>query len=238
MSATQNVGYLKCRRLQQNVSYSKCRRLQQNVSYSKCRRPNFLLFGLGGLSTLLSFSVRLKFSFYSFWRCCSSTSWSSSGICSQTCPAYMGGMSAVLARLLVLARHDENMPKCRHPRWNVGAYAECRRLLTFWPFFWEFSPAFRGRLLGSYHSDQRAVKRKYVPFGLLFQISPLGTLWAWPERLHVNKKAGQSPFPRLKKSSSAHRCPTTPIQICICSQKLSESSSITFKSLNRDLLTF
>jgi hypothetical protein len=37
MSATQNVGYLKCRRLQQNVSYSKCRRLQQNVSYSKCR---------------------------------------------------------------------------------------------------------------------------------------------------------------------------------------------------------
>jgi len=134
----------------------------------------------------------------SFWRCCSSTFRSSSGICSQTCPAYMGAMPAVLARLLVLARPVQNMPKCRHP-------AECRRLLTFWPFFWEFSPAFRGRLLGSYHSDQRAVKRKYAPFGLLFQISPLGTLWACPERLHVNKKAGQSPFPRPKKSSSASR---------------------------------
>jgi len=105
-------------------------------------------------------------------------------------------------------------------------------------FLENFSPAFRGRLLGSYHSDQRAVKSKNAPFGLLFQISPLGTLWACPERLHVNKKAGQSPFPRPKKSISAPRGPTIPLQVCICSQKLSESSSITFKSLNRGLLAF
>jgi hypothetical protein len=32
----------------------------------------------------------------------------------------MGGVSAVLARLVVLARHDENLPKCRHPMQNVG----------------------------------------------------------------------------------------------------------------------
>ena len=167
----------------------------------------------------------------SFWRCCSSTSWSSSGICSQTCPAYMGAMPAVLARLLVLARPVQNMPKCRHP-------AECRRCWHFGPFSENFSPAFRGRLLGSYHSDQRAVKSKNAPFGLLFQISPLGTLWACPERLHVNKKAGQPPFPRPKKSISAPRGPTIPLQVCICSQKLSESSSITFKSPNRGLLAF
>jgi len=45
-----------------------------------------------------------------------------------TCPAYMGAMPAVLARLLVLARPVQNMPKCRR-------MAECRRPLTFWPFF-------------------------------------------------------------------------------------------------------
>jgi len=32
----------------------------------------------------------------------------------------MGAMSAVLARLLVLARPVQNMPKCRRPMWNVG----------------------------------------------------------------------------------------------------------------------
>jgi hypothetical protein len=104
------------------------------------RRPNFLLFGLGGLSTLLSFSVRLKFSFYlSYssclsWRCCSSTFLSSSGICSQIRSVYMGGVSAVLARLVVLARHDENLSKCRRPRWNVGTLCRMSRPPTFWPF--------------------------------------------------------------------------------------------------------
>jgi len=66
----------------------------------------------------------------SFWRCCSSTFWSSSGISSQIRSAYMGGVSAVLARLVVLARHDENLSKCRHPM-------ECRQLPTFWPFLRE-----------------------------------------------------------------------------------------------------
>jgi hypothetical protein len=217
----------------QSKSYITC--AYRNVSaYKSACAYNLTIWARRALHSALLHSqaeVLVLILVLSFWRCCSSTFRSSSGICSQTCPAYMGAMPAVLARLLVLARPVQNMPKCRHP-------AECRRLLTFWPFFWEFSPAFRGRLLGSYHSDQRAVKRKNVPFGLLFQISPLGASWACPERPHVNKKAGQSPFPRLKKSSSAHRCPTTPIQICICSQKLSESSSITFKSLNRGHLAF
>jgi len=213
----------------------KCQRIQ------KCMRIQFKV----GVQTLTIWARRALHSalllsqaevlvlilVLSFWRCCSSTFWSSSGICSQTCPAYMGAMPAVLARLLVLARPVQNMPKCRR-------LAECRRCWHFGPFSWEFSPAFRGRLLGSYHSDQRAVKSKNAPFGLLFQISPLGTLWACPERLHVNKKAGQSPFPRPKKSISAPRGPTIPLQVCICSQKLSESSSITFKSLNRGLLAF
>ena len=66
----------------------------------------------------------------SFWRCCSSTFWSSSGISSQIRSAYMGGVSAVLARLVVPARHDENLSKCRHP-------TECRRPPTFWPFLRE-----------------------------------------------------------------------------------------------------
>ena len=214
----------------------------------KCRRPTIEV-GVQSLTIWarqslhsVSYSVRLKVSVSSMKisvplkssplrRCCLVSMQSPTRICSQTCPAYMGAMSAVLARLLVLARPVQNMPKCRHP-------AECRRCWHFGPFSENFSPAFRGRLLGSYHSDQRAVKSKNAPFGLLFQISPLGTLWACPERLHVNKKAGQPPFPRPKKSISAPRGPTIPLQVCICSQKLSESSSITFKSPNRGLLAF
>ena len=148
---TQNVGvYTKCQLLKmlalKNYSKfkSKCAYINHSKSYYTCAfinvsayknttkmhahrkmsAPKLLLFGLGGLSTLLSFSVRLKFS---FWRCCSSTFWSSSGICSQIRSAYMGGVSAVLARLVVPARHDENLSKCRHP-------TECRRPPTFWPF--------------------------------------------------------------------------------------------------------
>ena len=51
--------------------------------------------------------------------------------------------------------------------------------LSKYPRFREFSPIFRGRLLSS---NQRAVKEKVVHFGLLFQMSPLGTSWAWPSR--------------------------------------------------------
>jgi hypothetical protein len=115
----------------------KCRRIPKHSlspilhAHTEMSASKLLLLGLGGLSTLLSFPTRLKISFlFSFWRCCSSTFWSSSGISSQIRPAYMGGVSAVLARLVVLARHDENLPKCRHPM-------ECRRLPTFWPFLRE-----------------------------------------------------------------------------------------------------
>ena len=124
----------KCQLLKMSAPIAKCRRPKMSAPIAKCQRPNFLLFGLGGLSTLLSFSVRLKFSFYSFysfysfWRCCSSTFWSSSGICSQIRSAYMGGISAVLARLVVPARPVKNVPKCPRP-------SKCWRPPTFWPFF-------------------------------------------------------------------------------------------------------
>ena len=47
------------------------------------------------------------------------------------------------------------------------------------------------------------------------------------------KKAGQTPFSRVKKSISAPKCPTISPQVCTWSQKLSESSCITFKSIDR-----
>ena len=194
-----------------------------------------LLLGLGGLSTLLSFSARLKISFL--------FSFSPSEGVAPPPPGPQVGSVHRPAQLIwapclpywhgCLYWHDLSKT-CQ----NVGAWQNVGARWHFGPFSENFSPAFRGRLLGSYHSDQRAVKSKNAPFGLLFQISPLGTLWACPERLHVNKKAGQSPFPRPKKSISAPRGPTIPLQVCICSQKLSESSSITFKSLNRGLLAF
>jgi len=203
-------------------------------AHTKVHAHTILLFGLGGLSTLLSFTARLKFSFlFSFSP--------SEGVA----PPPSGPQVGSVHKLLSL--YGRRVLPYWHGWWywhamtktcqNVGTL-ECRRCWHFGPFSENFSPAFRGRLLGSYHSDQRAVKSKNAPFGLLFQISPLGTLWACPERLHVNKKAGQSPFPRPKKSISAPRGPTIPLQVCICSQKLSESSSITFKSLNRGLLAF
>jgi hypothetical protein len=194
-----------------------------------------LLLGLGGLSTLLSFSARLKISFL--------FSFSPSEGVAPPPPGPQVGSVHKPAQLIwapclpywhgCLYWHDLSKT-CQ----NVGAWQNVGARWHFGPFSENFSPAFRGRLLGSYHSDQRAVKSKNAPFGLLFQISPLGTLWACPERLHVNKKAGQPPFPRPKKSISAPRGPTIPLQVCICSQKLSESSSITFKSLNRGLLAF
>ncbi len=133
MSATQNVGYLKCRRLQQNVSYSKCRLLKMSTPTAKCQllkmsapTAKCQLLKMSAPKLLTIWARRTLHSalllspaevlVLSFWRCCSSTFWSSSGICSQTCPAYMGAMPAVLARPV------QNMPKCRHPRWNVGAY--------------------------------------------------------------------------------------------------------------------
>jgi len=134
MSATQNVGFLLKMSALKNYSkskntsaYIKCQRTHKQL---KCMRIQFKV----GVQTLTIWARRALHSalllspaevlvlilVLSFWRCCSSTFWSSSGISSQIRPAYMGGVSAVLARLVVLARHDENMPKCRHPRWNVS----------------------------------------------------------------------------------------------------------------------
>jgi hypothetical protein len=108
-------AYIKCQRTHKQL---KCMRIQFKVGVQAltiwARRALHSALLLSPAEVLVLILV------LSFWRCCSSTFWSSSGICSQIRSAYMGGVSAVLARLVVLARHDENMPKCRHPRWNVS----------------------------------------------------------------------------------------------------------------------
>ncbi len=69
----------------------------------------------------VSFSVRLKISSR---RCCLSSMQSPSGICSQIRSAYMGGVSAVLAQLVVPARPVK-----------MSAPFKCPRPPTFWPSF-------------------------------------------------------------------------------------------------------
>ncbi len=132
---TQNVGvYTKCQLLKmlalKNYSKFKSKRayINHSKSYIACAYDNvgvltLTIWARRTLHSALLLSqaeVLVLILVLSFWRCCSSTFWSSSGICSQIRSAYMGGVSAVLARLVVLARHDENMPKCRRPRWNVS----------------------------------------------------------------------------------------------------------------------
>ena len=86
MSATKNVGFLlkmsalkKYSKSKNTSAYIKCQRIQKQVCVLQYKlldkktaemqahtirsASKLLLFGLGGLSTLLSFSVRLKFSF-------------------------------------------------------------------------------------------------------------------------------------------------------------------------------
>jgi hypothetical protein len=159
-------------------------------AHTKVHAHTILLFGLGGLSTLLSFSARLKFSFlFSFSP--------SEGVAPPPSGPQVGSVhkpaQLIWAPCLpywhgCLYWHDLSKT-CQ----NVGAWQNvCAYILAL--FFWEFSPAFRGRLLGSYHSDQRAVKRKNVPFGLLFQISPLGASWACPKRRGVENRRGSHHF--------------------------------------------
>ena len=116
----------------------------QSKSYITCAynlrsASKLLLFGLGGLSTLLSFSARLKFSFlFSFSP--------SEGVAPPPSGPQVGSVHKP-AQLIWAAC----LPYW-HGRWywhamtktcqNVGTlgemsapYAECRRLLTFWPLF-------------------------------------------------------------------------------------------------------
>ena len=86
MSATQNVGFLlkmsalkkyskfksKCAYINHSKSNYTCAYINVSTYKSACAynlrsASKLLLFGLGGLSTLLSFSARLKFSFFSFY---------------------------------------------------------------------------------------------------------------------------------------------------------------------------
>ncbi len=95
-------------------------------------------------------------------------------------PAYIGGVSAVLYRLVVPARPAQIFASCP----NI-----CGR-----EYFHLFPGNFR-RSLGVDCSAPRTlikelVKEKTVHFGLLFQMSPLGTSWAWPSRSCVEKGRG------------------------------------------------
>ncbi len=49
-------------------------------------------------------------------------------------------------------------------------------------------------------SDQRAVKEKIVLFGLLFQMSPLGTSWAWLSR-SCAKRGGAGAYKQRNRGS-------------------------------------
>ncbi len=91
---------------------------------SKCPQPP--TFWPSFPRKIKNFSVRLKISLR---RCCLSSMQSPSGICSQICSAYMGGVSAVLAQLVVPARLTKICQNVRAPR-NVDG----RR--HFDPFSW------------------------------------------------------------------------------------------------------
>ena len=101
------------------------------AAYKRCWWPKMLAAENVGVQTLtiwarqnlhsVSFSVWLKISLR---RCCLSSMQSPSGICSQIRSAYMGGVSAVLARLVVPARPVK-----------MSAPLKCPRPPTFWPSF-------------------------------------------------------------------------------------------------------
>ena len=87
--------------------------LEMLAAYKRCWQPEMLAAENVGVQTLTiwarqnlqssdSFSVRLKSSPLRW--CCLSSMQSSSGVCSQNRSAYMGGVSAVLYRLVVPAR--------------------------------------------------------------------------------------------------------------------------------------
>ncbi len=126
--------------------------------YASIRKlaPKLLLFGLGRISNfwlLLSLAEELSFR----WCCLS---------CMQS------SNEKWTACTLLLFAHS--LPYCTGcctgtTCQNICALSKYLRV----PIFWEFSPIFRGRLLSSQNSNQRAVKEKVVHFGLLFQMSPM-----------------------------------------------------------------
>jgi hypothetical protein len=119
MFASHNVRQLirqllKCRQPTNDVGGRKCRRLK-NVGVQ-----TLTIWARQNLHSV-SFSVRLKISLR---RCCLSSMQSPSGICSQIRSAYMGGVSAVLARLVVPARPVK-----------MSAPFKCPWPPTFWTSF-------------------------------------------------------------------------------------------------------
>ncbi len=118
-----------CKRCSRLIIYDNNKATAEMLAaYKRCWRPEMLAAGNVGVQThtiwarqnlhSVSFSVWLKSS--PLRRCCLSSMQSPSGICSQIRSAYMGGVSAVLYRLVVPARPVK-----------MFAPFKCRRLPTF-----------------------------------------------------------------------------------------------------------
>ncbi len=105
----------------------KCWQPTKDVGGRKCWRPNSYYLGSAESPLCLLLSPAEDLSLLhevlsppeelSLRWCCLSSMQASSGICSQTCPAYMGGVSAVLYRLVCTARPVQmSVPfKCSRP---------------------------------------------------------------------------------------------------------------------------
>ena len=131
----------KCRRIQKHSLSPILHAHTEMSAHTKVHAHTILLFGLGGLSTLLSFTARLKFSFlFSFSP--------SEGVAPPPSGPQVGSVhkSAQLIWAACLPYwhgwwYWHAMTKtCQ----NVGTlgemsapYAECRRPPTFWPFLQE-----------------------------------------------------------------------------------------------------
>ena len=135
MSALKKYSKFKSKCAYINYSKSNYTCAYRNVSayksacaYNLRSASKLLLFGLGGLSTLLSFSARLKFSFSPSEGVAPPPSGPQVGSVHKSaqliwaaCPPYWHGW---------LYRHDLSKT-CQ----NVSVLSKCRRPPTSWPFF-------------------------------------------------------------------------------------------------------
>ncbi len=150
---------------------------------------------------------------------------SSSGNLLSGRPAYMGGVSAVLYRLVVPARPVKMFASCPNVRGHE--------------YFHLFSGNFR-RSLGADCSAPRTLikelwRRKLFILVSSFKRAPLGPRGRG-HRGAVSKRGGAGAYIFTifwgQKSISASKCPITSLQICTWSQKPPEFSYNTFKPLN------
>ncbi len=137
------------KRQKQGGGWNLCGSKYMRQMYASIRKlaPKLLLFGLGRISNfwiLLSLAEELSLR----W-CCLSCMQSSS--------------ERWTACMLLLFAHS--LPYCTGCCTGTTCQNICALSKYLWaPIFWEFSPIFRGRLLSSQNSNQRAVKEKVVHF--------------------------------------------------------------------------